>query len=71
MGSDGSKSLGDWGKMTPVSSDDDSNVHITQTNENSNDGTGAHVTTQVGDVSVHDYFDQDGNYNGSDYSDNG
>lgn len=56
------KPLGDWGVMIPS----DSNPHFTFTNENSHEGPGFHVTTQIGGVpggvSVRDYFDNQGNH---------
>lgn len=61
---EGTKDLGNWGKMVPT---EDSNIHITHTNENADRGPGAHITTQVPGVPVviRDYFDADGNYTGS------
>jgi hypothetical protein len=54
------KPLGNWGQMTPVN--DSGSIHITQTNINSRDGLGAHVTTQIGGASIHDRFDSNGNF---------
>lgn len=56
----GSKKMGDWGKKIPVSD----NSHITQTNSNSRDGSGAHVTTNIPgtNAKVHDRFDSNGIY---------
>lgn len=61
----GSSNMGDWGKKTPVNS----NSHVTQTNSNSRDGSGAHVTTNISgtSVKVHDRFDSNGNYTGSNF----
>lgn len=45
-------------------------VHITQTSPTSHAGLGAHVTTTprgFDGTSYHDYFDANGNYQGSDY----
>ena len=63
---DGTKPLGDWGKMVPVN--ESGSIHITQTNINSRDKLGAHVTTQKGGASIHDSFDANGNFLGSDLS---
>lgn len=57
---DGTKPLGDWGKMTPVN--DSGSLHITQTNNNARDGFGVHVTTQVGGISIHDHFSPNGDF---------
>lgn len=63
------KDLGTWGRMFEVND----NIHITQTNENSNDGKGAHVTTCFNGipVKIHDSFDAEGNFLGSDFTTNG
>ncbi len=65
MGIKGTEYLGDWGKMIPVSD----TTHVTQTNENSRDGRAVHVTTNIPgtSVKVHDRFDENGNYLGSDF----
>lgn len=65
MAIEGSKNLGNWGHMTPVN--DSGSIHITQTNGNAAVGPGAHVTTQVNGESFRDYFDNNGNYKGSDF----
>lgn len=64
--------LGNWGKMTDAGSNDSGNRnHVTQTNDNADRGRGVHVTTQVGNTSVHDHFDQNGNYQGNTFGNNG
>lgn len=62
---DGSRKMGDWGYKTPVND----NVHYTQTNYNSRDGYGAHVTTNISgtQAKVHDRFSPNGDYLGSDF----
>jgi hypothetical protein len=57
--------MGDWGKIIPVNE----NVHISQTNQNAYEGTGAHVTTKIQgtQVKVHDYFDANGNFLRTDF----
>ncbi len=67
MGPKDSKNLGNWGKMTPVND----SSHITQTNSNADAGLGAHVTTNIPGMplKVHDFFDANGNYLGSDFAD--
>jgi len=66
MGIEGTEKMGDWGKKIPTNLP---NVHITQTNENSRDGEAAHVTTNIPGtkIKVHDSFDKDVNYTGSDF----
>jgi len=63
------KNLGNWGRMFEVNE----NVHITQTNDNSRDGKGSHVTTCIKGtpIKIHDSFDAEGNFFGSDYMING
>ena len=63
------KDLGNWGRMFEVND----NIHITQTNENSFDGRGAHVTTCIKGtpIKIHDSFDACGNFLGSDFAING
>ena len=55
----------DWGKKIPASD----NSHITQTNSDSRDGSGNHVTTNIPgtNAKVHDRFDSNGNYTGSNF----
>lgn len=62
------KKLGNWGKLIEVNS----SIHITQTNSNAND-KGAHVSTCIPgtQVKVRDYFDANGNYQGSSFGKNG
>jgi len=62
----GTELLGNWGKKTPVNE----NVHITQTNSNSRDGEGVHITTEIpgSPIKIHDRFDKDGNYLGSNFA---
>ena len=62
---DGSEKMGDWGKKTPVND----NSHVTQTNSNSRDGSGAHVTTNIPgtNAKVHDRFDSNGDYTGGNF----
>lgn len=62
---EGTEKMGDWGKKIPSSD----NSHLTQTNENSRDGEGAHVTTNIPgtSVKVHDRYDAEGNYLGSNF----
>jgi hypothetical protein len=62
----GKEKLGDWGRKIPTNL---KNVHITQTNENARDGEGVHVTTNIpgNPAKVHDRFDANGNYLGSDF----
>ena len=66
MGIDGTEKMGDWGKKIPTHLPDS---HVTQTNKNARDGEGAHVTTNIPGtpLKVHDRFDKDGNYKGSDF----
>lgn len=66
MSIDGAKNLGDWGRLIPVTN----NVHITQTNDLSQDGLAVHVTTKIAGMrlKVHDRFDAYGNYLGSDFA---
>ncbi len=66
MAIDGAKPLGDWGKKTPVNE----NSHITQTNHNSRDGSGVHVTTDIPgtNIKVHDRFDANGNSLGNNFA---
>jgi hypothetical protein len=66
MGIDGTKPLGEWGKFIPVSN----NIHLTQTNDNSRDGKAVHITTEISGLSVkvHDRFDANGNYLGSNFA---
>ena len=63
---DGTKPLGDWGKLIPVND----NVHITQTNAISDEGKGAHVTTNIpGErIKVRDYFDANGNFDRTNFA---
>ncbi len=63
---EGTKDLGIWGKLIPVND----SCHITQTNQSSHDGYATHVTTEVPSlpVKVHDRFDANGNYLGSDFA---
>jgi hypothetical protein len=63
------KDLGNWGKMYEVNNF----THITQTNTNSSDGLGAHISTCVPGtpIKIHDFFDRNGNYLGNDYDLNG
>jgi len=63
------KDLGNWGKMTVVNN----TTHLTQTNSNANVGKGAHVSTCIPgtQVKVRDYFDANGNYQGSSFGKNG
>ena len=60
---DNTKTLGNWGKKSPVTE----NIHITQTNNQARDGKGVHVTTNISgtQAKVHDYFDEQGNFSGS------
>ena len=52
-----------WGRMVR-----NGNTHITQTNPDSRDGLGAHVTTQAkGGITFHDKFDRNGNLTDSDW----
>ena len=66
MGIDGTEHLGDWGKKVPTNLD---NVHVTQTNWNSRDGKGVHITTNIPGTKakVHDRYDVAGNSLGSDF----
>jgi len=66
MGIKGTGKLGDWGKKIPTNQN---NVHITQTNQNSKDGEGAHITTNIPGTKakVHDRYDSKGNYKGSNF----
>ena len=59
----GTEKMGDWGKMIPVND----TAHITQTNDQARDGSGAHVTTNIPgeNAKVRDYFDSTGNYTGT------
>ncbi len=54
-----------YGRMNYVT--ESGSIHITQTNKDALQKKGAHVTTQHGDESYHDYYDEDGNYKYSDY----
>lgn len=65
MAIDGAEKMDDWGKKTPIND----NSHISQTNSNSRDGEGTHVTTNISgtNAKVHDRFDSDGNYIGTNY----
>jgi hypothetical protein len=53
--------MGGWGKKIDTNLPD---VHISQTNENSRDGSAAHVTTNISGTffKVSDRFDAEGNY---------
>lgn len=62
MASEESKNLGDWGRMTPAGD----HTHITQTNEKSHDGRGAHITTQIEGVSIRTRFGDNGESGGTD-----
>lgn len=66
MSIDGTKKLGNWGKFIPVSS----SIHITQTNSESNDGIGVHITTDISGlpVKLHDRYNANGNYLGSSFA---
>lgn len=66
MAIEGTKKLGDWGKMIPVSN----NQHVTQTNINSYDGLSFHNTLNISETpfKVHDRFDKNGNFLSSDFS---
>ncbi|MEI7899686.1 MAG: hypothetical protein WCK89_05505 [bacterium] len=64
MSIDGVERMGNWGKKIPTDLPD---VHITQTNADSRDGEGVHVTTNISGTAgkVNDRFDENGNYAGS------
>lgn len=66
MSIEGTKKLGDWGKMIPG----DGQSHVTQTNRNSHEGEGGHVTIGIPGTKskVHDYFDGEGNFLRSDFA---
>lgn len=66
MSIDGTKYLGNWGKMIPVND----NSHITQTNVDSCDGLGFHATINIPGTQfkVHDKFDANGEFIGSYFS---
>ena len=66
MSIEGTEHLGDWGKMIPVNDQ----VHFTQTNANSGDGLGMHVTTDIPgeQIKVQDRFDENGKYFGSNFA---
>ena len=66
MGIRGAEGLGNWGKKIPTSLD---NVHVTQTNKNSDDGRAVHITTNIlgTKAKVHDRYDAAGNYLGSNF----
>lgn len=64
--------MSNWGKITDAGSNDSGNRnHVTQTSDHADVGRGVHVTTQIGNTSVRDYFDRDGNYDRNDYGRNG
>jgi len=65
MAIEGTEYIKDWGKKIPVSD----NSHITQTNNISRDGEGAHITTNIQgtNAKVHDRYDANGNYLGSNF----
>ncbi len=62
---EGSKPLGEWGKLIPVTRFS----HITQTNASSADGNAFHITTDIPEtpMKLHDKFDAQGNYLGFDF----
>ena len=66
MSIDGTKKLGDWGKLIPTTN----NGHITQTNANSDDGKAVHDTTNIRGTQfkVQTRFNSDGNYLDSNFA---
>ena len=63
---EGTKYLKDWGKMVNINN----TQHLTQTNANSDDGMGFHITQNISGTSskVQDRFDFQGNYLGSNFA---
>ena len=66
MSINGSEYMQEWGKKIPVNDFS----HITQTNDLSRDGLGAHITWNVPGENwcVHDRFDANGNFGGSSFA---
>lgn len=60
MSIEGTKRMGDWGKLIPVNQ----NQHISQTNVNARDGYAVHITTNIPGTNfkVHDRLDSGGDY---------
>ncbi len=59
----GKPTRGGWGNVVDVNKES----HITITNEKADVGEGFHITTETGKgvPNVRDYFDKNGNYEGS------